>query len=946
MSNQEPIQIFLEGRSDQKYITSIEGNYHSNKVKLFLDDPVKGKRQEDHRFTPYLFMKDLKDHKIQLYQNSSQRDEMIKKYKIKIEKLRTDGNLRLDSGFKYLVTSDISVNSLTQFFKGAGVDPWDRKDIFQLNSPQEQFLIQTGKRLFKGFENYKDIHKLYFDIETTGLSPYDSKIFLIGIKDNRGFQHVIEIDDTPESELEGIELFFRVIDQLKPSIVCGHNSENFDFHFIIERAKLLGSPLKYAKYPTSQGGPIRRKKSYLKMASDTEEYEQTIMYGYNVMDIAHAVRRAMAINSDIKSWGLKYITKFAEKNKKDRMYVEGSKIYEIYRDNKNYRIDRTTNDYTIIKDNEYVSPTEDTITGKEIINQYLLDDLWETEQVDEVYNQSSFLLASLIPTGFSRVSTMGTAVTWKLLMMAYSYEQRISIPNHDKKRNFVGGLTRVFKKGFGQRIFKLDYASLYPSIMIEHNTFPPCDIDHVMRRILIYFYDTRNKYKKLTKKYEKTDKESSTYYDVRQLPIKILNNGFFGSLSAPEVFPWADLDLGEEITCTGRLYIRLMIKYFENLGFTSIILDTDGVNMSAPKDVDKHHYIGLGINSLVEKNKHYYGVDAVVAEFNDIHMKGVMGLDVDDEWKASINMARKNYVNLTYKGKAKITGNTLKSKKLQTYLENFINKGVKLILNNKPKEFIEYYYQYVEKIFNRELPLSHMANKSKVKLTNREYIAREGKTNINGKPLPKMAHMELLKESGIEKSLGETIYYINTGKMISHSDVGNCSLVDIETNPNELGYYNAPRYLSIFNKRIKPLLCVFKSDVRDTILVKNPKDRQYYTSRQMELIMETEDTIEEVMFLSFEEITFWNKVGKDPNEIFDGFSIDDSLVKLDIHKNKEIINKLKEKFKSQGVEVKSFHDDYKEGDFVINHKFMNDKEIWNLSEVISGSLVEMEELKV
>jgi len=138
------------------------------------------------------------------------------------------------------------------------------------------------------------------------------------------------------------------------------------------------------------------------------------------------------------------------------MYVDGDKIYQIYKENKRYKIDRKTNNYQLIKDNEYVSSTEDTITGKEIVRQYLLDDLWETEQVDEIFNQASFLLSSLIPSSLGRTSTMGTAVTWKILMMAYSYENKISIPNNDKKRDMVGGLSRLFKIGYGENIVKLE----------------------------------------------------------------------------------------------------------------------------------------------------------------------------------------------------------------------------------------------------------------------------------------------------------------------------------------------------------------------------------------------------------------------------------------------------------------------------------------------------------
>jgi hypothetical protein len=35
-------------------------------------------------------------------------------------------------------------------------------------NPVEQFLIQSGKRLFKGMDDY-DVHRFQFDLETTGL---------------------------------------------------------------------------------------------------------------------------------------------------------------------------------------------------------------------------------------------------------------------------------------------------------------------------------------------------------------------------------------------------------------------------------------------------------------------------------------------------------------------------------------------------------------------------------------------------------------------------------------------------------------------------------------------------------------------------------------------------------------------------------------------------------
>ena len=67
------------------------------------------------------------------------------------------------------------------------------------------------------------------------------------------------------------------------------------------------------------------------------------MWGYNIIDIAHAVRKAQAINSSIKKWGLKYITKFSGIAKPNRIYVPGDKLSTIWED--------TENEYAINEEN-------------------------------------------------------------------------------------------------------------------------------------------------------------------------------------------------------------------------------------------------------------------------------------------------------------------------------------------------------------------------------------------------------------------------------------------------------------------------------------------------------------------------------------------------------------------------------------------------------------------
>jgi DNA polymerase elongation subunit (family B) len=549
-------------------------------------------------------------------------------------------------------------------------------------------------------------------------------------------------------------------------------------------------------------------------------------------------------------------------------------------------------------------------TGDNIVEQYLEDDLDETLLVDDEFNQATFLLASLVPTTYERASTMGTATLWKMVMLAWSYKHGLAIPQKKEKRNFVGGLSRLLKVGYSKNVLKLDYSSLYPSIQLVHDVFPECDITGSMKGFLTYFRNSRIMYKNLSAEYKTIDKKKSTSYDRKQLPIKIFINAFFGSLSAPHVFPWGDIDMGEQITCTGRQYLRQMLKFFSKKGYSPLVCDTDGMNFSLPDGgVDDRTYVGKGKNWLVKEGKEYNGYDADVAEFNDLFMKGEMGLDCDGTWDSCINLARKNYATMEHNGKVKLTGNSIKSKKMPKYIEKFLDKGVKQLLRGEGKEFIDWYYEYIQKIFDLRVPLAEIASKAKVKISVEDYIKRSKQTTKSGSLMSRQAHMELIIRDGIQSNLGDVILYVNNGNKASHGDVQkinekmpkkemdlffeingskpilgshvqlNCYRIepsDLENNPEMLGEYNIQRAIATFNKRVEPLLIVFDDEVRDTLLVKNPEDRSFYTSGQCKLINgkpfspeDQDDVYENLIKMEQGEVDFWDSVGVDPNYIYE-----------------------------------------------------------------------------
>jgi len=896
------MEAFLYGRDPTQGIINIEYDYPTNTIVLIFQDPETGKlSMKQTQLKPFLWTKAL--HETGFYKGDKKMiNKKMVKYGITVEPLNTMGEIRNDSGYKYLVSSSNTWNDLLNFFKDGGLDAHKDKDHFQYLPPVEQYLVHTGKRLFKGFANYDQVHRYIFDIETTGLNPATNRVFMIGAKTTQGFEklYVVEKENDDAAELKLILDWANDLNELKPSIIAGYNSENFDFFFIIERLKHLGSDIKDVVKTLSNKNPFKRKESSLKLANEVEYYEQTVIWGLNVVDIIHAVRRAQAINSEIKSAGLKYICKFSKITKPDRVYIpDGSNIWKLHFENKNFWFNNKNGQYRLCEENPDLTDLDikfpkvyKKVNGQYIVKRYLMDDLWETLQVDAQYNQASYLMATILPATFHRVSTMGTAGLWKMLMMAWSYENKLSIPSFEERRDYTGGLSRLLKVGYSEKIVKLDFASLYPSIQITHGIYPNCDISQAMDKMLRFFHTTRTECKAEGKKAEKEgNTQLATMFDRKQLPIKILNNSQYGSLCAPNVFPWSEMDKGEEVTCRGRNYLRLMASYFTERRFIPILLDTDGINFSFANADTNYEYVGKGLNWKTEKDKIYKGIEAHVAEFNDLYMRGVMALDIDEIWETSINLARKNYAGL-FKGKdgkfkIKMIGNSIKSKTTPTYIEEFITMSFNLLLDpdiNKSEKgqcWIQLYYDYIDTIHKKEIPLLKIANKSKVKHTIADYKKRSKTTNINGGKLPQLTHMELLIQEDRQANLGDVVYYVNDATKASHGDCGthkkekngpdrpNSYLIDTEDlkkNPELRGSYNVPRAIAALNKKIKLFLIIFKPEVRADIIIKEPSERKLFTLSECDLVNgfplnpgDQDDYTEDLINPEAKEYTFWNK---------------------------------------------------------------------------------------
>lgn len=213
----------------------------------------------------------------------------------------------------------------------------------------------------------------------------------------------------------------------------------------------------------------------------------------------------------------------------------------------------------------------------------------------------------------------------------------------------------------------------------------------------------------------------------------------------------------------------------------NVMSNTDGFNFRMPDSfryTEDNPYISNGGGRNSVKGKAYTGVDADVAEFEDIYMHSAFngginknGLGIDEYATATINFARKNYADLLENGKIKLVGNTIKSKKMPIYIEKFLNEAIKLLLYGKGSEFLTLYYDYIEKIYNMQIPLKDIATVGKIKTSIETYKEACKELTSAGNKRSRQAWYELAIRDNIPVNMGDSIYYINTGNKKSISDV-------------------------------------------------------------------------------------------------------------------------------------------------------------------------------
>ena len=443
-----------------------------------------------------------------------------------------------------------------------------------LNSKTQDIeLIKITGEFKRVNDNPMNFRILSFDLEVRnphGMpNPQDDEIIMIGISTNFGINKVLSTKTNSreddfivrfDTEKEMIEEFVSIVKSSNVDIIVGYNSDNFDFPYLKDRAKLLDVKLSMGM----DGSELRFiRRGYANSAS---------FKGMVHVDLYLVMRRYLSL--DRYTLERVYEELFGE----EKIDVRGDKIWQ-YWDNGGEELD-TLFDYSL----------DDVVSTLKIAQQTLPLNL----ELTRIIGQPLFDVA--------RMAT-GQQAEWFLIKQAY-FDDEV-VPNKSGA-NFAdrasaegneGGYVREPDKGLHENLVQFDFRSLYPSIIISKNISPEVmtkdDVENeddyyiapehgikfkksprgFIPSVIDKILQERFRIKREMKASE--DETERKSLDVQQQAIKRLANTMYGIYGFPR-FRWYSFDCAKAITAWGRMYIKSSIKKAEEFGFYTIYADTDG----------------------------------------------------------------------------------------------------------------------------------------------------------------------------------------------------------------------------------------------------------------------------------------------------------------------------------------------------------------------------------
>ena len=505
-----------------------------------------------------------------------------------------------------------------------------------------------------------------FDIEVYNpqRTPDPSKdpIILISIKFNDNNDTLL-LEAKGHDDSEVIHKFIELIRKEDPDIIIGYNQNKFDWPYLIERSKLYKIKL-----------DVGRKVDSIPNPSVFGHYSIQGRLNVDLYDFAEELQ-------EVKIKSLDEVADYLGVKPKDK---------------------RVNIDWWLI------AQYWDDIEKRNILKQYSVDDVEST--LGLAYKFLPFGAQLSIISGLPMDQVVAASVAFRLeaRLMREAKKKGELMPNRIERNieSYMGAVVLKPEPGIHENVAVLDFASMYPSIMVKYNVGPDTllndkdeckvknkapEVNHefcadnpaFMRLVLERFLKWRSEIKKIMKSYE----EGSPEYNLlneRQKAIKVLANASYGYLGWAAA-RWYCRSCAEAITAWGRDLISQTINFARSIGLKVYYGDTDSIFVDNNKEK-----IDQVINWITK-----------VLEFD---------IKVDKVYKrVFFTEAKKRYAGLLENGKIDIVGFEAVRGDWSELAKEVQSNIAELILKTaNPKKAIEYVKATIENLKNGKIVLDKL----------------------------------------------------------------------------------------------------------------------------------------------------------------------------------------------------------------------------------------------
>ena len=578
-------------------------------------------------------------------------------------------------------------------------------------TPEEQYLVATGRTYFRDI-TFDHLQRLQFDLETTGLDPRVSRVFMIAVREPSGAIEVLEASgpgDAAEADL--IRRLVAKVAAVDPDVIENHNLHGFDIPFLDRRALVLGVPLTLGR----NGLPGLRQRAARRGAASDHDAQRRVRYvapGRELIDTLDMVRRHDFSSRDLPGHGLKVVARHFGIAGPDRELIRGDQIYTTF------------------------------LTDPERVRRYATADVEEVAALSRLLGGAAFALARMAPRRYERLADAGaaTGVIDPLLVRAY-LRSGAALPAHEEGDGTVhsGAALHLFATGVATRVVKADVASLYPSLMRAHRIGPSRDRLGVLLALVDRLVEQRLAAKASARAAPAGSAERYTH-EAMSAAMKIVVNTAYGYLAAGgSLTRFADVHAANEVTRRGRETLAMMCRELQARGVTLLEADTDGVYFAVPDTWDE-----------ADERR-------VVTEVASL-FPALVQLEFDGRYAAMLSHEPKNYALLAYDGTLTLRGVAFRSSRVEPYGEAFLRRSIGRLLVGDIAGVREAYLDTLGALHRRELPTHDVSSRVRLTKTPSQYMeSRDSRRELS--------YEALLASGRTSWSLGDRVrvYRTRTG---------------------------------------------------------------------------------------------------------------------------------------------------------------------------------------